>query len=151
MLVVLFYVGIMVEGAKSLILDLDVWFSKQLVLNAMGIIYLQYWLQIDVEVTFPWHLEVLKGIYCNPWPCGTISRGEICSYCSSNSFGVGFGCSTRSFLWWQWNPILFKPWLKWLPLHPTKQTPSLWIHWHACGRWSMHLNSYLIPFQSIWN
>jgi hypothetical protein len=53
MLVVLSYVGIMVEVAKSLILELDARFSKQLVLNAMGIEYPQYWLQVNVKVTFP--------------------------------------------------------------------------------------------------
>jgi hypothetical protein len=53
MLVVLSYVGIMAEVAKSLILELDVQFLKQLMLNAMGIVYPQYWLQTDVKVTFP--------------------------------------------------------------------------------------------------
>jgi hypothetical protein len=42
MLVVLSYVGIMAKVAKSLILELDVLFPKQSVLNAMGIIYSQY-------------------------------------------------------------------------------------------------------------
>jgi hypothetical protein len=32
-------VGIMVEILESLILELDVWFLEQLILNALGIVY----------------------------------------------------------------------------------------------------------------
>jgi hypothetical protein len=35
----------MVEVAKSPIAKLDVWFPKQVVMDAMGIIYPQYWLK----------------------------------------------------------------------------------------------------------
>jgi len=37
-------VGIMAKATKSLILELDARFPKQLVMDAMGIIYSQYWL-----------------------------------------------------------------------------------------------------------
>ncbi len=41
---------------------MDGWFPKQLVQNAMGIIYPQYWPQINVEVTnFPRHLTCQKA------------------------------------------------------------------------------------------
>ncbi len=66
-------------------------------------------------------------------------------------FRGGIWMLSKVFSSWQWNPTLFKPWLKWWPLHPTKQTPSLWTCWHAWGRWSMHLNTYLIPFWSTWS
>jgi hypothetical protein len=29
----------------------------------MGIVYPQYWLQVDADMTFPWHLEVLMNFY----------------------------------------------------------------------------------------
>jgi len=35
----------MVEVAKNPIAKLDVWFLKQVVMDAMGIIYPQYWLK----------------------------------------------------------------------------------------------------------
>jgi hypothetical protein len=44
MLVVLSYVGIMVEAIKSLILELDAQFPEQSMLDAMEIVYMQYWL-----------------------------------------------------------------------------------------------------------
>jgi len=60
----------LVEAATRLIVELDVRFPKQVVLDAMGVIYPQYWLQVDAKMTFPQHLEVLKGFYCTPCPCG---------------------------------------------------------------------------------
>jgi hypothetical protein len=36
----------------------------------MGIIYPQYWQQVNADMTFPQHLEVLKGFYCTPRPYG---------------------------------------------------------------------------------
>jgi hypothetical protein len=44
MLVVLTYVGIMVEVIECLILEFDSQFPEPLVLDAMGIVYVQYWL-----------------------------------------------------------------------------------------------------------
>lgn len=76
-MLVVFCVGIMIEVVESLILELDAWFLEQLVFDALGIVYLQYWLQANAEVTFPRHLEVLIGFYCNPWPCGQSKGGEF--------------------------------------------------------------------------
>jgi hypothetical protein len=58
------------KAATRLIVELDVQFLKQAVLDAMGVIYPQYWLQVDAKMTFPRHLEVLKGFYCTPRPSG---------------------------------------------------------------------------------
>jgi hypothetical protein len=43
----------MAEVAKGLIAKLDAQFCKQGVMDAMGIVYPQYWLQVDADVTFP--------------------------------------------------------------------------------------------------
>jgi hypothetical protein len=43
----------MVEVAKSLIAKLDVRFLKQVVMDAKGILYSQYWLKAYAKVTFP--------------------------------------------------------------------------------------------------
>jgi len=56
-------------GTKGLITNLDVWFPKQSILNAIKIFYTQYRLQLDVELTFSQQMEILKGFYCNPWSC----------------------------------------------------------------------------------
>jgi hypothetical protein len=50
-----FYVTLFVKrpfGTKGLISELDVWFPKQSILEAIEIFYPQYWLQLDVEFTF---------------------------------------------------------------------------------------------------
>ncbi len=36
--------------------------------------YPQYWLQVDNEATFLWHLEILKNFYWNPCPCGEMKE-----------------------------------------------------------------------------
>jgi hypothetical protein len=43
----------MVEATQSPITKLDVWFPKQVVMDAMGITYPQYWLKAYEKVTFP--------------------------------------------------------------------------------------------------
>jgi hypothetical protein len=48
---------------EGLIAKLNVHFFEQSVLDVMGIVYPQYWLQENVKVTFPQHLENLKGFY----------------------------------------------------------------------------------------
>jgi hypothetical protein len=42
----------MAEAVKGLIVKLDAQFLEQVVMDAMGIVYPQYWLQVDVNVTF---------------------------------------------------------------------------------------------------
>jgi hypothetical protein len=39
-------------------------------MDTMGIVYPQYWMQVDIEVTFPQHLEVIKGFCCISCLCG---------------------------------------------------------------------------------
>jgi hypothetical protein len=66
----------MVEVVLGLIEKLDVRFPKQSVLDAIGVVYPQYWLQANVDNTFPQHLEVLKAFYCTPCPCGVAVDGK---------------------------------------------------------------------------
>jgi hypothetical protein len=40
-------------------------FSPQDLMNAMGIIYLQYWLQLEATSMFFNHLQILKAQYCH--------------------------------------------------------------------------------------
>jgi len=44
---------------------LDRRFSAQDLMNAIGIIYLQYWLQLEVVSMFLDHLQILKAHYCH--------------------------------------------------------------------------------------
>jgi hypothetical protein len=50
--------------AQSLCNELDRRFPSQELLDAFGIIYLQYWRQEGAEVSLPHHLAVLKEFYC---------------------------------------------------------------------------------------
>jgi hypothetical protein len=43
----------MAKAVKGLITKLDARFFEQAVMDAMGIVYPQYWLQLDVNVRFP--------------------------------------------------------------------------------------------------
>ena len=55
----------MVGAAAQLIQELQRRFPDHAVLDALGIIYPQYWLQPDAELTFSKHLGTLKNWYCN--------------------------------------------------------------------------------------
>jgi hypothetical protein len=48
---------------KGLITKLDRWFLTQDLMNAMGIIYPRYWLQLKVASMFSNHLQILKTHY----------------------------------------------------------------------------------------
>jgi hypothetical protein len=50
--------------AKSLIKELEIMFPSHGVMDILGIIYLQYWLQPDCDAFFAKHLGVLKIIFC---------------------------------------------------------------------------------------
>jgi hypothetical protein len=50
--------------AQSLCDELDRRFSSQELLDAFGIIYLQYWMQEGTEESLPHHLAMLKEFYC---------------------------------------------------------------------------------------
>lgn len=69
-------IGIIIEAIESLVVKLDIWFPEQVMLDVMGIVYPQCWIHADVEVTFPWHLEMLKGFYYSLWPCGQSTNGN---------------------------------------------------------------------------
>ncbi len=59
----------MCMSLTRLISQLDVWFPKQSILDAIEIFCPQYRLQLDVEFTFSRQMEILKGFHCNPWSC----------------------------------------------------------------------------------
>ena len=50
-------------GATRLVAELDAHFPEQHVLDAMGVVYLQYWLQEGCDEAFTKHLKVLKAHY----------------------------------------------------------------------------------------
>jgi hypothetical protein len=66
----------MAKAVEDLIVGLDAQFPRQVVMDAMGIVYPQYWLQTNANVTFPQHLEVLKNFYCSSHPCGQPKDGK---------------------------------------------------------------------------
>jgi hypothetical protein len=35
------------------------------VMDALGIVYPQYWSQLDCEMSFPKHLQVIKATFCS--------------------------------------------------------------------------------------
>lgn len=53
------------RAAPQLITELKGEFQEHHVLDAMGIIYLQYWLQDEAARSFPKHLEILGIFYCD--------------------------------------------------------------------------------------
>ena len=55
----------MVGVAAQLIQELQCRFLEHAVLDALGIIYSQSWLQPDAKITFSKHLDTLKIWYCN--------------------------------------------------------------------------------------
>jgi hypothetical protein len=67
----------MVEVVVGFIEELNVCFFEQLVLNAMGVVYPQFWLQPNVNNIFPRHLKVLKSFYCTRRPCGVAINGKL--------------------------------------------------------------------------
>jgi hypothetical protein len=64
-------------AATQLIQELQRRFPEHAVLDALGIIYPQYWLQPDAEVTFAKHLDTLKNWYCNARVLGTGVDKEV--------------------------------------------------------------------------
>ncbi len=48
---------------KGLIIEFDRSFWAQEVMNATSIIYLQYWVQLEIALRFPEHLQILKSHY----------------------------------------------------------------------------------------
>ncbi len=68
-------------------------FSSSQIMDATGIVYPHYWatiIQSYVKMTFPWYLEVLKGIYYTPCPSYEQPKNNnFFSYGSYHSFWVG--------------------------------------------------------------
>jgi hypothetical protein len=67
----------MAEVVVGLIEGFNFLFLKQLILDALGVVYPQYWLQAYVDHIFPGHLKVLKSFYCTPCPCGVAINGKL--------------------------------------------------------------------------
>jgi hypothetical protein len=63
-----------------LIKELDGRFLEQIVLNAMGIVYPQYWLQAHVNMIFPQRLEVLKDFFGSQRTYGIQTNGKYASW-----------------------------------------------------------------------
>jgi hypothetical protein len=43
----------------------------------MGVVYPQYWLQVNVDIIVFHLLEVLKEFYDNPHPCGDVTNDKL--------------------------------------------------------------------------
>ena len=54
------------EVAEGLIEELDICFPVNHVLDSLGIVFPQYWLQENVDKSFGAHLAILKGAFCEP-------------------------------------------------------------------------------------
>jgi hypothetical protein len=50
--------------AENLTGELEIKFPTQSVINAFGIVYPQYWLQLNYDVAFANHLQVFKVTFC---------------------------------------------------------------------------------------
>jgi hypothetical protein len=87
----------MVEVVLGLIEELDAKFLKQSVLDAKGAVYLQYWLQANVNNIFPEHLEVLKAFYCTPCPCGVVVDGKSAPMVHANLLAWDLDVQQRFF------------------------------------------------------
>jgi hypothetical protein len=58
------YVCVLARAANGLIHELDIKFPTHFIMDALGIMYPQYWLQANCDMSFGKHLEVLKGVFC---------------------------------------------------------------------------------------
>jgi hypothetical protein len=50
--------------------DLEKWFATHDVMDALGVVYLQYWPKFSCQVTFLIHMAILKGFYRQPKKLG---------------------------------------------------------------------------------
>ncbi len=69
----------MVEVVLGLIEELDVRFPKQSVLDAIGVVYPQHWLQANVDNIFPQHLRGFESLLLHPMSMWSCSRWQISS------------------------------------------------------------------------
>jgi len=58
-------VDVLASIAKTLIQELETRFLAHGVMDVLGIVYPQYWLQGDCETSFPKHLAIIKTIFCS--------------------------------------------------------------------------------------
>jgi hypothetical protein len=65
------------EAAQKLIDESKARFPSVAVMDALGVVYPQYWLQGDAEVSFRKHLTVLQDFYCEPKYVGTGSAMQL--------------------------------------------------------------------------
>jgi hypothetical protein len=54
----------MKRAAGQLIVKLQGRFPTQKLMDAFGIVYPQYWLQLELETRFVTHLAILKDAFC---------------------------------------------------------------------------------------
>jgi len=54
----------------KLIYELGNCFFFHELMHALRVVYLQYWLGLDLETSFQLHLDVIKDAYCVPKKCG---------------------------------------------------------------------------------
>jgi hypothetical protein len=62
--------------AKGLILELDKRFLAQKLMNTIGIVYPQYWVQPKVALMLPMHLQIFKSHYC----CQRLTKPNVKSH-----------------------------------------------------------------------
>ena len=60
-----------------LIGELDICFPTNHVLDFLGIVFPQYWLQENVDNNFGAHLAILKGAFCQPQPMVDVKGDDI--------------------------------------------------------------------------
>jgi hypothetical protein len=65
------------EVVVGLIEELDAQFLEYTILDAMGIVCPQYWLQAYAYMIFPRHLEVLKDFYGSKRTYGIQTNGKF--------------------------------------------------------------------------
>jgi hypothetical protein len=58
-------VDALVGAVKTLIQELEIGFLAHGVMDALGIVYPQYWLQVDYETSFLKHLAMIKITFCS--------------------------------------------------------------------------------------
>jgi hypothetical protein len=65
------------EVAQKLIDESKARFPSVAVMDALGVVYPQYWLQGDAEVSFRKHLTMLQDFYCEPKYVGKDSAMQL--------------------------------------------------------------------------
>ena len=58
----------MTKVAEALIAELETSFPANHVMDSLGIVFPQYWLQENVDMSFSAHLAILKAAFCQPKP-----------------------------------------------------------------------------------